>query len=150
MSSSDDYNRQLNEKKASLSTLFSFLRSEIKDTVNVSETQRGILLTQRDALETQKGELESRHAELKKSERTYNKSFQDKKFHQQEAHGTSDVVTLQDFAFAIYAVGWFLFAAAIVAVSVYQPGGSWTRGSVVAALMTIITIVVYGLMKMYI
>ena len=40
MSSPDEYNRQLNEKKASLATLFSFLKSEINDTVVASDTQR--------------------------------------------------------------------------------------------------------------
>ena len=149
MSSPDTYNRELNEKKASLATLFSFIKSEINDTIVASDTQRGILTTQRESLEKQKDELEVRLAELKKTERSYNKSFQDKKFAQTET-GTKEVTTLQDFALVIYAVGWFLLTAAIVAVSVYQPGGSWTKGAVVAALMTIITIVMYGLMVMYI
>ena len=148
MSSPDTYNRELNEKKASLATLFSFIKSEINDTIVASDTQRGILTTQRVGLEKQKDDMETRLAELKKTERTYNKSFQDKKYYETET-GTKEPTTLQDFALVIYAVGWFLLAAAVVAVSVYQPGGSWTKGAVVAALMGIITVVMYGLMVMY-
>lgn len=87
-------------------------------------------------------------AAVKRETEQYNKSFQEKLYFK-PVPLAGPMSTLQDFALAVFAIGWILLSAAVVAAGIFQPRGSWKRGVVLAALMFIITIVVHGLITSY-
>lgn len=92
--------------------------------------------------------LRAEIAAVKRETEQYNKSFQEKLYFK-PVPLAGPMSTLQDFALAVFAIGWILLAAAVVAAGIFQPRGSWKRGVVLAALMFIITIVVHGLISSY-
>jgi hypothetical protein len=87
-------------------------------------------------------------ASVKRETEQYNKSFQEKLYFK-PVPLAGPMSTLQDFAIAVFAIGWILLSSAVVAAGIFQPRGSWKRGVVLAALMFIITVVVHGLISSY-
>ncbi len=106
------------------------------------------LQNRKAALQNQKDGLEDELAALRKDTEKYKKRFQEAIFFKPVPVAGS-LSTLQDFALAIFAVGWVLLAAVVVGAGIFQPGGSWKRGVILAALMFILTVIIQSLMTSY-
>ena len=135
--------------KAQLDTLFGKLESQINllSTVNTPFGGNDIHIRKND-LQKQSDDLDAEIASVKRETEQYNKSFQEKLYFK-PVPLAGPMSTLQDFALAVFAIGWILLASAVVAAGIFQPRGSWKRGVVLAALMFIITFVVHGLITSY-
>ena len=108
---------------------------------NELQARKAALQAQKDALE------EEKTTTLKETEK-YKKAFQEKIFFK-PVPVAGPLSTLQDFALAIFAVGWVLLSAVVVSMGIFQPGGSWKRGTLLAVLMFILTVVVQSLISSY-
>jgi pheromone shutdown protein TraB len=148
VTSADRVNALLVEQRDALKARFTNIRATIDSIIPVQSQQRSALEAQRDGLESQKTDLEEELAGLKQKERALNKSFQDAVYYKAPPTSAS-ITTLQDFALAIFAVGWFLLGGVIVAISKFQVGGSWRSALLALALYTIITMVVYSIFNIY-
>jgi hypothetical protein len=147
-SSADRVNALLVDQRDALKARFTNIKATIDSIIPVQSQQRSALEAQRNGLESQKADLEEELAGLKQKERAFNKSFQDTVYYKPAPTSTS-ITTLQDFALAIFAVGWFLLGGVIVAISKFQVGGSWRSALLTLALYTIITMVVYSIFNIY-
>ena len=101
-----------------------------------------------NALAAQEQALTTELASIKAETEKYKKAFQEKIFFKPVPVAGS-LSTLQDFALAIFAVGWVLVAAVVVGAGIFQPGGSWKRGAVLGALMFILTVILQSLITSY-
>ena len=144
----DRVNALLTDQRDALDARFKNIKATIESIIPVQSQQRSALEVQHANLEAQKSDLEEELAALKQKERALNKSFQDSVYYK-PTPTTSTLTTLQDFALAIFAVGWFLLGGVIVAVSKFQVGGSWRSALLTLALYTIITMVVYSIFNIY-
>ena len=144
----DRVNALLTDQRDALKARFDNIKATIDSILRVQSQQRSALEVQHANLEAQKSDLEEELAGLKQKERALNKSFQDSVYYKAPPTSAS-ITTLQDFALAIFAVGWFLLGGVIVAVSKFQVGGSWRSALLTLALYTIITMVVYSIFNIY-
>jgi hypothetical protein len=135
--------------KAQIDADFGKLQGQIDllSTVNTPFGGNDIHIRKND-LQKQSDDLDAEIASVKRETEQYNKSFQEKLYFK-PVPLAGPMSTLQDFALAVFAIGWILLAAAVVAAGIFQPRGSWKRGVVLAALMFIITVVVHGLITSY-
>ena len=106
------------------------------------------LQARKAALQAQKEALEEEKTTTLKETEKYKKAFQEKIFFK-PVPVAGPLSTLQDFALAIFAVGWVLLSAVVVSMGIFQPGGSWKRGTLLAVLMFILTVVVQSLISSY-
>ena len=135
--------------KAQIDADFGKLQGQIDLLPTVNSAVGGTdILARKNALQAQSDVLDAEIASVKRETEQYNKSFQEKLYFK-PVPLAGPMSTLQDFALAVFAIGWILLAAAVVAAGIFQPRGSWKRGVVLAALMFIITFVVHGLITSY-
>jgi hypothetical protein len=135
--------------KAQLDAQFGKLQGQI-DLLPIMDTAVGgtDIIARKNALQQQSDALDAEIVSVKRETEQYNKSFQEKLYFK-PVPLAGPMSTLQDFALAVFAIGWILLASAVVAAGIFQPRGSWKRGVVLAALMFIITVVVHGLITSY-
>ncbi len=135
--------------KAEIDTLFGKLQGQIELLPTVNSAVGGTdIVVRKNALQKQSDDLDAKIASVKRETEQYNKSFQEKLYFK-PVPLAGPMSTLQDFAIAVFAIGWILLSSAVVAAGIFQPRGSWKRGVVLAALMFIITVVVHGLISSY-
>lgn len=144
----DHVNQLLKDQRDALKARFENIRATILSLSPIQSQQKVQLELQHVSLAAQKEDLDNQLASLKRKEQNLNKAFQDTVYYKPPP-GTGAVTTLQDFALAIFAVGWFLLGAVIVAVSTFQADGTWRRGLLTAILLTIITMVIYSILNIY-
>lgn len=124
-----------------MDTLTSVDNSYVRGSSDSIQSRKAALQTESDALSN---ELTS----IKRDTEKYKKAFQEKIFFK-PVPVAGPLSTLQDFALAIFAVGWVLVAAVVVGAGIFQPGGSLKRGAVLGALMFILTVIIQSLMTSY-
>jgi hypothetical protein len=137
--------------KAQIDAIFNGLDGQMSAINTINEKVGGSadgLQARKSSLQTQKDDLKNELISLKRETEKYKKSFQEKIFFK-PVPVASSLSTLQDFSLAIFAVGWVLLAAVVVGAGIFQPGGSWKRGLILAALMFIITVIIQSLMTSY-
>jgi len=100
------------------------------------------------ALQAQKDALEEELSSARKETEKYKKAFQEKIFFK-PVPVAGPLSTLQDFALAMFAVGWVLLSAVVVGAGIFQPGGTWKRGVILAVLMFILSVIIQSLMTSY-
>jgi hypothetical protein len=135
--------------KADFDVKFGKLQGQIDflPTVNTAVGGTDIVVRKND-LQVQSDALDAEIASVKRETEQYNKSFQEKLYFK-PVPLAGPMSTLQDFALAVFAIGWVLLSAAVVAAGIFQPRGSWKRGAVLAALMFVISIIIHGLITSY-
>jgi hypothetical protein len=133
--------------KPRIDTSFNYIDGQITSILTLNG-QFGQTTQQVTKLNTTKTGLQEKLATIEKEIEKYNKSFQEKIYFKPVpiANNTS---TLQDFSLIFFAIGWILLSATVVALGIFQPGGTWKRGLILAALMFIISVVVQGLLSSY-
>lgn len=141
--------------KAELDATFGVLTGKM-DAINtlngvvggIGENGSSEIQKRKTALQAQKETLEEELVTAQKETEKYKKAFQEKIFFK-PVPVAGPLSTLQDFALALFAIGWVLLAAVVVGMGIFQPGGSWKRGTLLAVLMFILTVVVQSLMSFY-
>ena len=146
--SADYVNKSLEDQRNALKTRYENIKATINSLTPLQTTQKTSLEKHYSELVNEKYELEKELAELKSREQKINKEFQDRVYYN-DAPTTDKITTLQDFAIAFFAIGWFLLGAVIVSISTFQADGTIKKGMVVSALYAIITIIIYSLFNMY-
>ncbi len=141
--------------KAELDATFSVLTGKMDALTTLSNVVGGIgengsseVQERKTALQSQKESLTHELSSIEKETEKYKKAFQEKIFFK-PVPVAGPLSTLQDFALAIFAVGWVLVAAVVVGAGIFQPGGSWKRGAILAVLMFILTVIIQSLMSSY-
>ncbi len=135
--------------KAQIDADFGKLQGQIDLLPTVNSAVGGTdILARKNALQAQSDALDAEIATVKRETEQYNKSFQEKLYFK-PVPLAGRMSTLQDFALAVFAIGWVLLSAAVVAAGIFQPRGSWKRGAILAALMFVISIIIHGLISSY-
>lgn len=138
----DSYNSLIENLKTQITNMLFVTGNGASGNSSVATTMN----TTKTGLEKEKARLEAQKKALEEEVEATERNFLDSIYNKEEP-GKNDMLTLQDVALAVFALGWLLMGLTLIYLRAVGPTGSFRGAMIVLVVFLFVTILMYGILQ---